>query len=86
MVELIRWCDLGEDCVTEQLGAGDDDGGLEKAKNIIISVILGILVLLIFVIQLIPFFGLNKVNEAARNVIKKGVFKVVDTLAKHTRG
>jgi hypothetical protein len=76
----------GEDCVTDQIGAEDDGGGLEKAKNIIISVILGILVLLIFVIQLIPFFGLNKVNVAARNVIKKGVNKVVDTLAKHTRG
>lgn len=74
-----------EDCVTGQFGAGDDGGGFEKAKNIIISVILGILVLLIFVIQLIPFFGLSKVNEAARNVIKNGVFKAVDALAKATQ-
>lgn len=74
-----------EDCVTGQFGAGDDGGGFEKAKNIIISVILGILVLLIFVIQLIPFFGLSKVNEAARNVIKNGVTKAVDALAKATQ-
>lgn len=74
-----------EDCVTGQFGAGDNGGGFEKAKNIIISVILGILVLLIFVIQLIPFFGLSKVNEAARNVIKNGVTKAVDALAKATQ-
>ena len=74
-----------EDCVTGQFGAEDDGGGFEKAKNIIISVILGILVLLIFVIQLIPFFGLSKVNEVARNVIKNGVFKAVDILSKATQ-
>ena len=74
-----------EDCVTGLFGTEGDSGDFEKAKNIIISVILGLLVLLIFVIQLIPFFGLNKVNEAARTVLKNSVTKAVDALAKVTR-
>lgn len=74
-----------EDCVTDQLGSGDDSGGFEKIKNIIISVILGILVLLVFVIQMIPFFGLKNVNEAARNSVESIVKKGVDFLAARTQ-
>lgn len=73
-----------KDCVTDQLYSGDDSGGFEKIKNIIISVILGILVLLVFVIQMIPFFGLKNVNEAARNSVESIVKKGVDFLAART--
>ena len=73
-----------EDCVTDQLTSGDDSGGFEKIKNIIISVILGILVLLVFVIQIIPFYGLKNVNEAARKSVESIVKKGVDFLAART--
>tara|TARA_B100000424_G_C22917634_1_gene488245 strand:- start:288 stop:1430 length:1143 start_codon:yes stop_codon:yes gene_type:complete len=70
------------DCVTDQIGTGTkrDGEGFEKAKNIIISVILGILVLVVCVIQLIPGFGLDKVNKQARDILKIGVDKTIYSL------
>jgi hypothetical protein len=72
-----------ENCYANEQ-SDEADNGFEKAKNIIISVILGILVLIIFIIQLIPFFGLNKVNETTRSAIKKIIDGVLDKLNRAT--
>tara|TARA_Y100001970_G_scaffold294186_1_gene448158 strand:+ start:1355 stop:2464 length:1110 start_codon:yes stop_codon:yes gene_type:complete len=57
-----------EDCVKDDVLGRDD--GWEKVKNIMISIVLGTLLLLILIVQLIPYFGLSTVNQQARNAIK----------------
>ena len=67
------------DCVNDGLGTkGDADW--EKAKNVMISILLGTLLLLILIVQLIPLFGLDFVNEALRNILKISTNKAVNSL------
>ena len=71
-----------ENCQGDGDSSKDDDSdGLEKAKNIIISVVLGILVLVIFVIQIIPHPKLMTVNVKLRYAAVKSVHKAVDLVA-----
>tara|TARA_X000000368_G_scaffold250629_1_gene197997 strand:+ start:1738 stop:2706 length:969 start_codon:yes stop_codon:yes gene_type:complete len=57
----------GDDCVTDDAESKETGGGdFEQVKNIIISVILGLFILVLAIVQLIPFPTLTKVNEGIR--------------------
>jgi hypothetical protein len=64
-----------ENCQGDEEEDGGDSG-FEKAKNIILSVILSIIVLIILSIQLIPLPPLMLVNKNARLVLYKSVDKL----------
>jgi hypothetical protein len=83
---LAYWMNLydGATSSTENCHVGEDeneeDSGLEQAKNIILSVILGILVLIVFIIQLIPYVPLIKVNTNLRLMLQKVTSKLTERI------
>ncbi len=71
-----------DDCVTGQFGTDDGElgQGLDKAKNIIISVILSVIVVFILVIQLVPLSGFINLNMEIRQTLLIAIKKIVDSL------
>lgn len=57
----------GTNCVTDDTG---DEDGFDFVANIFISILLGLMVIFVFIIQLIPFFGIPNINDLVRNFIK----------------
>lgn len=58
----------GTNCVTDDTG---DEEGLERAVNIFISILLGLIVIFVFIIQIIPFGPLPTINRQLRKFIGK---------------
>ena len=85
---LAYWMNLYDETPssTENCQGGEDedggDSGLEKAKNIIISVILVIFILIIFVIQLVPMGPTIKINNTLRSFLDNGSAKMTEILIK----
>ena len=71
----------GDDCVTDDAESEETGGGdFEQAKNIIISVILGLFILVLAIVQLIPMPTLTKVNEGIRYTVTKVTDKASEIL------
>lgn len=85
---LAYWMNLYDETPssTENCQGGEDedggDSGLEKAKNIIISVILVIFILIIFVIQLVPMGATIKINNTLRSFLDNGSEKMTEILTR----
>jgi hypothetical protein len=83
---LAYWMNLydGATSYSENCQGGEEedggDGDFEKAKNIILSVILGIIVLIILSIQLIPIPPLILVNKNVRLVLHESTDKLTDRI------